>query len=184
MNKKTLAIILVVALSLIIVILGNRSFAFEDGKSNIWNVYIDNIKTSKVNGKAYVPNTPEISGGSIKAFDVLVSKKGDYATFTFDVINAGTIDAKLVTLAKLEPKCISLEIPGNTSDEELVCSNLEYKYYYTKNNKEVKLNDIVKANTKENITIKVGFNNNAIEEPNGDVQIVLYDSTLVYNNSY
>ena len=181
MKKNVLTIVLVITLSLIVIILGNRSFAFETNGNNIWNVYLNNIKTVNVNGDAFVPYEPEIEGFNIKAFDVIVSKKGDYATFTFDIVNAGTIDAKLVNLTKIEPKCISLEIPENVTDEELVCNNLEYNYYYTKNNKEVNINDIIKVNTKENVTLKVGLKSNIIDEPVGDVQITLFDSTFGYN---
>jgi len=181
MKKSVLVTVIVLVFSLVGIILGNKSFAFENNINDSWNINFNNLKTSIINGSAYVPNDPEIIETNINAFDVLISKKGDYASFTFDVENSGNIDAKLVTINKIEPKCISLELPENTSDEELVCSNLDYKYYYTKTNKEVKIGDVIKAGTKENITIKVGFKNNSISDPTGDVQITLFDSTLVYN---
>ena len=108
----------VLIFSLVGIIIGNRSFAYQDNKDSVWNIYFDNMKTSIINGNAFVPNDPEVEATRIKAYDVLISKKGDYATFTFDVVNDGTLDAKLSTLTKLDPKCISLEIPENTYDEE------------------------------------------------------------------
>lgn len=181
MKKNIMVTVVVLVFSLVGIMLGNRSFAHEDNEVSNWNVYFNNMKTSIVNGDAFVPNVPEIESTNIKAYDVLISKRGDYATFTFDIVNAGNVDAKLSTLTKIEPKCISLEIPANTSDEDLVCSNLEYIYYYTDNNKEIKVSDIIKSNTKKNITMKVGLSKNAMEDPMGDVQITLFDSTLVYN---
>ena len=181
MKKNVMMTVAVLIFSLVGIIIGNRSFAYQDNKDSVWNIYFDNMKTSIINGNAFVPNDPEVEATRIKAYDVLISKKGDYATFTFDVVNDGTLDAKLSTLTKLDPKCISLEIPENTYDEELVCKNLVYTYYYTKNTKEVKLDDIIKAKSRENITIKVGLNDNIAKDPEGDVQITLYDTTLVYN---
>ena len=174
--------IIVLTFSLIGIFLGKGymkpSSAKEDSK---WNVYLDNMKTSIINGNVFVPNSPEIENTTIKAYDVLISKKGDYATFTFDVVNGGDIDANLSSLIIIEPKCISLELPAISSDEELVCNNLEYKVYYTSNNKEVKVSDIIKAHTKENVTIKVGLNENVKEDLVSDVQVTLFDMTLVYN---
>jgi len=72
-------------------------------------------------------------------------------------------------------------LPAILDDEELVCSNLEYRVYYTKNNKEVKIADIIKAHTRENVTLKVGLNENIPKDPERDVQVTLFDMTLVYN---
>ena len=166
------------------VLLKNKSYAFNNDINNKdWNIYFNNLKTSIVNGSAYVPESPIVEATSVKAYDVLISKRGDYATFTFDIINSGDIDAKLASFSKIEPKCISLALPANTLDEEIVCNNLEYKMYYTKNNEEVKINDIVKAHNKENITLKVGFSNSAETDIIDDVQITLYDMNLIYNHN-
>ena len=181
MKKNVVMIIAVLVLSLIIIFLGLRYIKFDGKKSSIWNVYLDNMKTSIINGSVYVPENPEIEATSVKAYDVLISKRGDFASFTFDVVNAGDINAKLSSLIKIEPKCISLELPAIESDEELVCSNLEYKVYYTKNNKEIKVSDEIKAHSKENVTIKVGLNENTGEDPKSDVQVTLFDMTLLYN---
>ena len=59
MKKKVLTIVLVIVFTLIVIILGNRSFAFETNGNNIWNVYLNNIKTVNVNGDAFVPYEPE-----------------------------------------------------------------------------------------------------------------------------
>ena len=45
------------------------------------------------------------------------------------------------------------------------------------------VNDVIKAHSKENITMQVGFNELAEEEPSNDVQITLYDMNLIYNHS-
>ena len=181
MKKNVIITVVVLIFSLVGIILGNKSFAYQNVKEKSWNVYFENLKTSIINGSAFVPVEPELESTSVKAYDVLISKRGDYALFTFDIINDGDIDAKISTLTKIEPKCISLEIPANEKDEKLVCSNLEYKIYYTKNNKEVGINDVLKSHTKENVTVKVGLSNSISSDPQGEVQVTLFDTTIVYN---
>ena len=180
--KKNIIIIAVITFSLVGIFLGKEYIKPSSAKEdNIWNVYLDNMKSSVINGNVFVPSNPEIENTTVKAYDVLISKKGDYATFTFDVVNGGNIDANLSSLIKVEPKCISLELPANLSDEELVCNNLDYVIYYTNNNKEVKISDVIKAHTKENVTIKVGLNENIKDDLVSDVQVTLFDMILVYN---
>ena len=182
MKKSIMLTVAVITFSLVGIFLGQGYIKPSSAREeSIWNIYLDNMKASIINGNVFVPASPELENTTIKAYDVLVSKRGDYATFTFDVVNAGNIDANLSTLIKVEPKCISLELPAIESDEELVCNNLEYKVYYTNNNKEVNISDTIKAHTKENITIKVGLNENISEDPKSDVQVTLFDMTLVYN---
>ena len=175
-----LVIILIITMGLIII---NQSFALKDEKVDNWNIYFNNLKTSIINGSAFVPNEPEIESTSVMSYDVLISKRGDSAIFTFDVINDGNVDAKLDKLIKFDPKCVSLEIPENIEDESLVCNNLDYTLTYTKNNIKVMESDIIKAGSKENLTLKVGYKENAIKEPTGDVQITLFDMRLVYSHS-
>ena len=183
MKKKIIIMVIVFVGIIALILINNQSYALSDDiKEKDWNIYFGNLQTSIVNGSAYVPDGPELESTSIKAYDVLISKRGDYATFTFDIVNSGDIDAKLETFNKIEPKCISLSLPGNTEDEELVCRNLEYYMTYTKNNKAVSVNDIVKAHSKENITLKVGLSNNIESDPTNDVQITLFDTDLIFNH--
>ncbi len=180
MKKYVLTIIIVVFL-ITFVILGksllNQGIVLDDKN---WNVYFSNLKTSIMNGEVFVPDGPSLESTSILAYDVLISKPGDYATYTFDIINDGDYDASLNTLTKIDANCISLAIPENTMDEELACSNLEYKIFYTKDGSLVKENDIIKAHSKKNVSLIVGVSND-IQGITDDVQITLFDTTFVYN---
>ncbi len=148
-----------------------------------WNVYFSNLTTSVLNGEVYVPETPNIKSTSLKAYDVLITKPGDYSTYTFDVVNDGDYDAKLTSLLKVSPICISLALPENKEDEELVCKNLEYRFYYSNTNKEVTVNDVLKAGTKEKVSVKVGYTGNKELSQEEGVQITLYDMNLIYDKS-
>lgn len=179
MKKNILIVILIVMILLVGLFVLNKNIVNLDINNTNWNIYLDNLKTSIVYGSAFVPEKPETESNSIKAYDVLISKTGDYATWTLDIVNDGNVDAKISNLIKVQPNCISLQLPANHDDEKLVCSNLDYTITYTKNNKEVKISDIIKAKTTENITIKVGYNNS--KNPKGEVQIVLFDTNLMFS---
>ena len=182
MKKNMILFIIILIVSLVSLILVNNSFLnLNVNKEEIWSIYFDNLKTSVINGNAFVPESPILEATSIKAYDVLISEPGDYAKWTFDVINDGDINAKLNKLKIVPPKCISLEIPANTKDEDLVCDNLEYIITYSENNKEVKESDIIKAHSVENLTLKVEYKGNLNDTLQGDVQIVLFDMDFQYN---
>lgn len=177
--KKRIMIASLTSFLILTVYVFNKSFINLNVKKDIqWDVYLDNLKESIVNGEAYVPDNPEIESTNIKAYDVLISKPGDYATWTVDIVNASNVDAKLVSLVQLNPICTSLEIPGNKDDEELVCDNLDYAITHTKTGKNLKISDVIKANKKENVTIKIGYHGE--KSPNGEVQITLFDTKFEF----
>ena len=180
MKKKILFIILILLLGVGITGLYFMYLKPNDFSNNIWNVYFSNLSASVVNGTAEVPESPSLENTSLGSYDVLISKSGDFATYTFDVINDGSVDAKLKNILKVTPTCISLVIPADKDDEKIVCDNLEYSISYTKNSKKVKVDDVIKAHSKENLTLKIGYKS-GLKNPNHDVQIVLYDMTFVYN---
>ena len=183
MKKSTYIIIIVFVIAVVGTFFISESYAFQKvDEFPGWNVYFSNLKTSIINGNIFVPDKPEIEKNKIKAYDVIVSKSGDYATYQFDIINSGDFDVKIYSLVKIEPKCTSLSIPAISSDEKLVCDNLEYKIFYTDNGKELQLGDMLKANEKINITLKIGFKTPNNQNPTDDVQITLYDFSVLYNN--
>ena len=180
MKKILIIIVLIIGIACGLLV-GNITSHKEILKEKDFDIYFSNLTTSLLHGDVFVPENPNIQSTSLKAYDVLITNPNDYATYTFDIINDGDYDAKLISINKMLPKCISLNIPENIEDEKLVCDNLEYKLFYTKNNKEVKINDIIKSHTKENVTIKVGYVGKNILTSKEGVQITLYDMNLKYS---
>ena len=177
MKKKYLLIIMILFTSLFVGLYIYNNNLLKDVNKK-YDVFFSNMKTSIING-AYIPETPVVESTFVKANDVLIYKPYDYAIYSFDIENKGNTEVNLKKINKIKPNCISLNIPEIKSDADLVCNNLEYKLYYTKTNKEVKINDILKPNTKENITIKIGYNGKPLESSEG-VQVILYDMNLNY----
>ena len=69
-------------------------------KKAVWDIHFTNVKTqdgsvsvNTANGEkiAYIPNTDETK----VEYKVVLKKPGDFYEFTVDVVNSGTLDAKI-----------------------------------------------------------------------------------------
>ena len=179
MKKSTIIIVAIFVSAMVIAFRLNQSYALSDpDEYKKWDVYFSNMKVSDSNGNVYVPEMPEVDLVEVKAYDVIISGPNDYVTHTFDIVNDGDVAARISSIIKEKPKCVSIELPENIEDAELVCKNLEYKYYYTDSKKEVTKNDIIEPHTKRNVTILVGIKSSSNIELNSEVQVILYDSSF------
>lgn len=69
-----------------------------DVDSNTWSIYFDNVQVTSGSVSA---STPVIdSSKTTVAFNVHLSKPGDFYEFTVDAVNDGTIDAMIDTITK------------------------------------------------------------------------------------
>jgi len=180
MKKSTIIVILIFVFAIVVAFKTNQSYALTDDSDKKMNVYLSNIKISQMQGNVYVPESPEVSDSSVKAFDVIIGSPNDYVTFTFDIVNNGDIGIEIDSVVKEMPKCFSIEYPEIVNDATLVCNNLDYSYFYTSSNDELSKNDVIEPHTKENITIKIGMKKESNIELNGEVQVVLYDTEFVF----
>lgn len=61
-----------------------------------WDIHLENLTNTNKTATTTVLNTTSIEEGNVSAnIDVEFLQPGDNATFTIDIVNAGTIDAKL-----------------------------------------------------------------------------------------
>lgn len=63
-------------------------------KGGTWSIQLDNIANKSTTGSAKFTTQPTISGTTLN-FGAELALPGDSFSFTFDVMNAGTVDAKL-----------------------------------------------------------------------------------------
>lgn len=63
-------------------------------KGGSWNVKLGNVANKSTTGSAKFTTQPTISGTTLN-FGAELALPGDSFTFTFDVMNSGTVDAKL-----------------------------------------------------------------------------------------
>ena len=133
-NKK----ILVVAIALLLLIsIGYAAISTTltiNGTANIaattWNVHFEdvNVTTGSVTG-ANVTTAPAVPNGSTTTtsltYNVTLEKPGDFYEFTVDVVNGGTIDAKIAENGITK----TMKIGGNdltTAQAKLVTYTVTY----------------------------------------------------------
>ena len=74
-----------------------------------WNVHLINLAISHKSDGVIVNIAPTITGGTvINDYSITFTKIDDYIEYTFDVVNTGTFNAKLVDIKIDNPSCSSL----------------------------------------------------------------------------
>ena len=74
-----------------------------------WNVHFINLAISHKSDGVIVNIAPTITGGTvINDYSITFTKIDDYIEYTFDVVNTGTFNAKLVDIKIDNPSCSSL----------------------------------------------------------------------------
>ena len=60
-----------------------------------WDIHFENLTLSEKTGTAEVSGTPQLTGTVISGIDVSLNKPGDKIVYEFDLVNNGSIAAKL-----------------------------------------------------------------------------------------
>lgn len=159
-----------------------------NGSANIdsatWDIHFANLSTSATTGGASVVTEPSIKASIdgkastvIGDYDVILTKPGDSITYTFDVTNAGTVNARLSVLTKAStPTCESNV--GVDNDATIVCDGLTYSLIYTDSKKAVAQGDELNIGETKNMTLKLSYESDKL--PSDDVAISGLGITLTY----
>ena len=128
-----------------------------------WKVDFDNIRLDRM-GSIYVQDV-SASNTSIKDFDITFIKPGDAFTIKMDVVNNGTIDAKLETFKVSDVRCTY--DTGLSADD--YCS--KYVDYYIRylDGSNIKKDDVLKAGESKTIIFKMEYS---------EVSPILYDDVI------
>lgn len=188
-NKKTLYIL--VAFALILSIVG-ISIGFAAMSQNLtisgtaevvpatWKIKFANLSSPTVAGDAEVTTPPTIQGDThIGNFAVKLTAPGDSVTYTFDVVNEGTIDAKVTDLVKATPTFTASGTNNAANDTTVVQNNLVYDLTYSDG---TAITDDDALNAHDSVTLKlvVGYDTNATVLPKDKVSVTGMDITLTY----
>ena len=169
-----------------------------------WKIRFDTTSLEKtVTGDA-IGSTPTVSESAIQSFSVILTKPGDAVTYTFDVINEGTLNAKIGSIignpnslpAPFE--CNSINVTTGDEDEAKVCAKINYTLKYTNDSinnlstgdlrdQFVATNDdlpkkVGATETRVTMELKLEFNPNteADEMPEDDVEIEINNIVITY----
>ena len=138
------------------------------GNAN-WHIYFDNLSSAEVKGEAEEITHPTITNNStsIGTYYVKLNRPNDSISYTFDIVNAGGLDAKLTTLNMPKPICVGSGA-NKEIDEKLVCDHL--KYTLTKlDGSTYSLADVIKK--EERLTVKLTLTYEGDTLPNEEVKI-------------
>ncbi len=159
-NRSYLVIVLLLLFMLTLGYAATNSDIKESIKGSRWSVPIKNIRVddnSTAVGKIVDDNLDE---GNL-TYNTNIEKPGDFYGFKADIVNDGTIDAKID----------SINVAGLLERHKRY---LEYTVTY-QDGTEIKINDIIKANTKKTVYVKLRMKEDIEAEdlPNEEEQIDL-----------
>lgn len=174
-KKKNNGIVLAVILLLLVVGISVGYSALSErleinGSSNIganasWNVALDNVKVTV--GSATPIKAATISGNTV-SYQVDLKTPGDFYEFTVDVINNGTIPAKLNTTPT---------VPSLTSEQQ---KYVTYTVAYS-DGTTLKANDALTANGgKRTIKVRLEFKKNITELPSTAITLPAMNFVMDY----
>lgn len=145
-EKKMFAIIAVLAVALIGTI-GVAVAAFSTDlyirgtatvRSTVWDVHFQNLQPAVLTGaytKEITPPTIQtsvdgVAMAAIKSYDVELKEPGDAVEYTFDVANAGDMDAVLNAVTINSGSSLSCSSAAGQPAADKVCAKLNYTLTY------------------------------------------------------
>ncbi len=170
-----------------------------DGMS--FKIEFQNLSEASLTGNAVKITDPVISEDKteLKSYNVNFLDPGDSISYTFQIANNGTINAKLSEIVK---DTISCEGYGNgeqaTKDANNVCANLEYTLKYINEEEhfddsgssktysnDIEVNDVLNAGDVKDMILTLKYKSPVdgvtIEEPEDDVSISGLGISLTYS---
>lgn len=128
-----------------------------------WKVDFDNISLDR-EGSIYVEEI-SASNTSIKDFDITFIRPGDAFTIRLDIVNNGTLDAKLETFKISNIVCT---YNNGSSADDYCDKHISYSIKY-KDGSSIKKDDVLEAGDTKTVVFKMSYADNAP---------VLYDEVI------
>ena len=127
-----------------------------NGTSNIannarWDVHLENVQVT--GGSANATTPAKLSGTDTITFAVDLNTPGDFYEFTFDVVNDGTIDAKLNTKPSIP------SIPENLK------SYVTYTVTYSDGGTALNANDTLAHGATKKVKVRLEFKKDIAQLP-------------------
>lgn len=150
-------------------------------KSPSWDVHFGNLN-STTTPTASIMTMPSLTSTAIGTYDVELRNLGDKVTFTFNIINDGTVNAKITTFTKPTPVCVdggtTNAVPAGT-DAALVSGALVYTLKYTSTGTDIAVGDILTAGESKNVTLTIEYPDTGTL-PQDKVHITFPETIILY----
>ncbi len=165
-KRKNYLLILLLLFIIIILLLVTATYTFNSKIIDIvgftgvykeanWKIDFDNISMDR-EGSIYVEEI-KASNTSIKDFDITFIKPGDGFTIKLDVVNNGTIDAKLDVYKVADINCL---YEDNTSALDYCDKYVDYSIMYI-DGSPIKKGDVLKEGEKRTVVFKMKYKEDA-----------------------
>ena len=150
-----------------------------DISGNIWDIHFANIQVS--DGSVPIDTgkqgaTIDPNDNTLITYSILLSKPGDYYSFTADIVNAGTIDGMIE----------SIESKVNNTSISNLPSYLEYSITYLDGD-EIESNHLLPVNRTETIKVRIKYkdeiSNNELVTTNTTLSFSLQLKHVQANNN-
>lgn len=130
--------------------------------SSKWDVHFGTVSAGNAQGYA-TAGTLAKTGETTIAGDIGTLKApGDSITYTFNVKNAGSINAKISSITAPKLTCAPVASGGSQTVANNVCANLTYTIEYTSESpKTIAVGNKLTAGASKNITLKIVNSSNA-----------------------
>ncbi len=187
-----LAMIALLIVSSVAITIGYASFSqilTINGEATVekstWKIGFENLSSAILVGTAEEVTHPSISSGGtdIGSYNVNFTTPGDSVSYTFDVVNSGTFDAKLSSITIPVPVCTGSG-DNAAADAANVCNHLVYTLAYS-DGTVINENDTLNKQTSRSLKLTLIYKDDitASELPNNDVSISNLSISMYYSQS-
>lgn len=135
-----------------------------NSKSSTWDIHFEGMNAGTATGYATLPTTGKLaaSGTSVSGNIGTLKAPGDTITYTFNVKNAGSINAKISSITAPKLTCAPVASGGSQAVANNVCANLTYTIEYTSESpKTIAVGNTLTSGASKNITLKIVNSSNA-----------------------
>lgn len=134
--------------------------------ASTWDVHFANLSSATLVGNPTIATEPTLSAHSITGLDVAFTKPGESVTYTFDVVNAGSIPAKLnsVKINAKDSGIVCTDEAGSTesADAVLVCNNLTFTVSHADDTEFIVGEQLAADNGTQEVKLVVSFDGTAV----------------------
>ena len=187
-----LAMIALLIVSSVAITIGYASFSqilTINGEATVekstWKIGFENLSSAILVGTAEEVTHPSISSGGtdIGSYNVNFTTPGDSVSYTFDIVNSGTFDAKLSSITIPVPVCTGSG-DNAAADAANVCNHLVYTLAYS-DGTVINENDTLNKQTSRSLKLTLIYKDDitASELPNNDVSISNLSISMYYSQS-
>ena len=148
-----------------------------------WDVHFEGMNAGTATGYATLPTTGKLaaSGTSVSGNIGTLKAPGDTITYTFNVKNAGSINAKISSITAPKLSCAPANTGGSQTVANNVCANLTYTIEYTSENpKTIAVGNTLTAGASKNITLKIVNSSAATSLASEDITVTASPMIINY----